>query len=172
VVANVTVQNLLQLLGEKAPEGYQHRVKPPQASGAFVVVYLGVDSAIPPGCPPHLQFLYDADGPIGRTIPCLSQSAIREMIVPWASNNYCFFVDPLAWFQCKDYNAMKRIYKRAITRLSQFFHLTPDTIRHQEAATPRTFAVLQLALRALLALVKGYPLSGFANRTPSSIYGW
>jgi len=47
---------------------------------------------------------------------------------------------------------MKRIYtKEAIARLSQFFHLTPDTIRHQEAATPRTFAVLQLALRALLA---------------------
>jgi len=36
------------------------------ASGAFVV-YLGVDeSAIPPECPPHLQFLYNADGPIGE----------------------------------------------------------------------------------------------------------
>jgi len=36
---------------------------------------------------------------------------------------------------------MKRKYtEKAIARLGQFFHLTPDTIRHQEAATPRTFA--------------------------------
>jgi len=55
VVANVTVQNLLQLLGEKVSKATS-TVKNPQASGAFVV-YLGVDeSAIPPGCPPHLQF--------------------------------------------------------------------------------------------------------------------
>ncbi|MEL6162395.1 MAG: C-3',4' desaturase CrtD, partial [Cyanobacteria bacterium J06628_3] len=67
VVANVTVQNLVQLLGEKAPKGYKKRVeKLPPSSGAFVI-YLGVDeSAIPPECPPHLQFLYDAKGPIGE----------------------------------------------------------------------------------------------------------
>jgi hypothetical protein len=67
VVANVTVQNLVKLLGEKAPSGYKRRVdKLPSASGAFVI-YLGVDqSAIPPECPPHLQFLYDYQGPIGE----------------------------------------------------------------------------------------------------------
>src|SRR6478672_5962503 len=67
VVANVTVQNLMQLLGENAPRGYQQRVdKLPPASGAFVV-YLGVDkTAIPPNCPPHLQFLYDYEDPIGE----------------------------------------------------------------------------------------------------------
>ncbi|WP_245939947.1 C-3',4' desaturase CrtD [Stenomitos frigidus] len=67
VVANVTVQNLMQLLGEKAPKGYQQRVdRLPPASGAFVV-YLGVDeSAIPEHCPPHLQFLYDYDRPIAE----------------------------------------------------------------------------------------------------------
>ncbi|MGQ9869228.1 C-3',4' desaturase CrtD [Leptodesmis sp.] len=67
VVANVTVQNLVQLLGDQTPKGYQHRVeKLPPASGAFVI-YLGVDaSAIPENCPPHLQFLYDYDGPIGE----------------------------------------------------------------------------------------------------------
>jgi C-3',4' desaturase CrtD len=67
VVANVTVQNLVQLLGDQAPKGYQQRVeKLPPASGAFVI-YLGVEaSAIPENCAPHLQFLYDYDGPIGE----------------------------------------------------------------------------------------------------------
>ena len=64
VVANVTVQNLVRLLGENAPPRYQQRVqKLPPSSGAFVI-YLGVDAAaIPDNCPPHLQFLYDYDGP-------------------------------------------------------------------------------------------------------------
>ncbi|XGV99382.1 MAG: C-3',4' desaturase CrtD [Leptolyngbya sp. BL-A-14] len=67
VVANVTVQNLMQLLGDQAPNGYQRRVeKLPPSSGAFVV-YLGVDErALPEDCPPHLQFLYDYEGPIGE----------------------------------------------------------------------------------------------------------
>jgi C-3',4' desaturase CrtD len=67
VVANVTVQNLMQLLGDQAPSGYQRRVeKLPPSSGAFVV-YLGVDEhAIPKDCPPHLQFLYDYEGSIGE----------------------------------------------------------------------------------------------------------
>ncbi|NJK29177.1 MAG: NAD(P)-binding protein, partial [Acaryochloris sp. SU_5_25] len=60
VVANVTVQNLVRLLGERTPPRYRRRVeKLPQSSGAFVI-YLGVDAAaIPENCPPHLQFLYD-----------------------------------------------------------------------------------------------------------------
>ena len=67
VVANVTVQNLMQLLGDQAPNGYQRRVeKLPPSSGAFVV-YLGVDDrAIPGDCPPHLQFLYDYEGAIAE----------------------------------------------------------------------------------------------------------
>lgn len=67
VVSNVTVQNLVQLLGDRAPSGYQRRVdKLPPSSGAFVI-YLGVDQrAIPANCPPHLQFLYDYNGPIAE----------------------------------------------------------------------------------------------------------
>jgi C-3',4' desaturase CrtD len=67
VVANVTVQNLVKLLEKDSIPDYQRRVdKLPEASGAFVV-YLGVEAeAIPSGCPPHLQFLYDYDGPIGE----------------------------------------------------------------------------------------------------------
>lgn len=75
VIANVTVQNLVELVqthgaphtaphGKLPPrmQGYARRVKGlPPASGAFVL-YLGVKrSAIPASCPPHLQFLYSYD---------------------------------------------------------------------------------------------------------------
>lgn len=83
VVANVTVQNLVQLLGKNAPQGYKQRVeKLPPASGAFVV-YLGVDeSAIPSGCPPHLQFMYDTNGPIGENNSLFVSVSRQEMVVP------------------------------------------------------------------------------------------
>jgi C-3',4' desaturase CrtD len=175
VVANVTVQNLLQLLGENAPEGYQHRVeKLPQASSAFVV-YLGVnESAIPPGCPPHLQFLYDADGPIGENnslFVSVSHPGDGRAPTGQATIIASSFVDPLAWWHCKDYNAMKRIYtEEAIARLSQFFHLAPDTIRHQEAATPRTFARFTARAQGIVGgigqRIPTFGPFGFANRTP------
>ena len=71
VVANVTVQNLVRLAqgNDKINKmkGYDRRVeKLPPSSGAFVI-YLGVEqSAVPANCPPHLQFLYDYDGPIAE----------------------------------------------------------------------------------------------------------
>jgi C-3',4' desaturase CrtD len=96
VVANVTVQNLVKLLGKEGRRFalcsnfsdlkevrvedtskfrlsalsqflYRSRVKNlPSPSSAFVV-YLGVkESAIPADCPPHLQFMYDYDGAIGE----------------------------------------------------------------------------------------------------------
>ena len=175
VVANVTVQNLVQLLGLNAPKGYQHRVeKLPQANGAFVV-YLGVDeSAIPPECPPHLQFLYNADGPIGENnslFVSVSHPGDGRAPTGQATIIASSFVDPLAWWQCKDYDAMKRKYtEKAIARLGQFFHLTPDTIRHQEAATPRTFARYtardQGVVGGIGQRIPTFGPFGFANRTP------
>lgn len=175
VVANVTVQNLVQLLGVNAPKGYQHRVeKLPQASGAFVV-YLGVDEkAIPPGCPPHLQFLYDADGPIGENnslFVSVSHPGDGRAPVGQATIIASSFVDPSAWWRCDDYEALKQRYtEEAIARLSQFFHLTPETIRHQEAATPRTFARYTARHQGVVGGI-GQRLPtfgpfGFANRTP------
>ena len=175
VVANVTVQNLVELLGENAPKGYQHRVeKLPQASGAFVV-YLGVDeSAIPSGCPPHLQFLYDADGPIGENNSLfVSVSHPGDGRAPdgQATIIASSFVSPSAWWQCEDYDGMKRKYtEEAIARLSQFFHLTPSTIRYQEAATPRTFARYTGRAQGIVGgigqRIPTFGPFGFANRTP------
>jgi len=174
VVANVTVQNLVQLLGD-APKGYKHRVeKLPQASGAFVV-YLGVDeSAIPSECPPHLQFMYNADGPIGENnslFVSVSHPGDGRAPTGMATIIASSFVDPQPWWQCDDYQAMKERYtQEAIARLAQFFHLTSDTIKHQEAATPRTFARFTARAQGIVGgigqRVPTFGPFGFANRAP------
>ncbi len=175
VVANVTVQNLVQLLGENAPKGYKHRVeKLPLASGAFVV-YLGVDeSAIPSGCPPHLQFFYDADGPIGENnslFVSVSKPGDGRAHPGQATIIASSFVDPTSWWRCEDYQLMKQQYtEQAIARLKQFFHLTPENIRHQEAATPRTFARYTARDQGIVGgigqRIPTFGPFGFANRTP------
>ncbi|PSM46924.1 C-3',4' desaturase CrtD [Chroococcidiopsis sp. CCALA 051] len=175
IVANVTVQNLVQLLGRNAPQGYKQRVdKLPEASGAFVV-YLGVDeTAIPSGCPPHLQFMYDRNGAIGENNSLfVSVSRAGDGRAPEGKGTIIAssFVDPKPWWRSEDYEAMKEKYTReAIARLGQFFHLTPETILHQEAATPRTFAHYTARDRGIVGgigqRVPTFGPFGFANRTP------
>jgi C-3',4' desaturase CrtD len=175
VVANVTVQNLMQLLGQNAPSGYRHRVdKLPTLSGAFVV-YLGVDQqAIPANCPPHLQFLYDYDGPIGENNSLfVSVSHPQDGRAPAGKATVIAssFTDPRMWWQTKDYELLKRQYtETAIARLSQYFHLTPDTLIHQEAATPRTFARFTARDLGIVGGVSQrlstFGPFGFATRTP------
>ncbi len=106
VIANVTVQNLVQLLGEQAPKGYQKRVESlPPLSGAFVV-YLGVDqSALPADCPPHLQFLYSYDGPIGENnslFVSVSQPGDGRAPEGKATIIASSFTDPQMWWQEDD----------------------------------------------------------------------
>lgn len=182
VIANVTVQNLVQLLGDSADPkvakrmaGYQRRVnKLPDASGAFVI-YLGVEqSAIPPDCPPHLQFLYHYDGPIGENNSLfVSVSHPGDGRAPdgKATIIASSFTDTRVWQQCRDYEALKQQYTdEAIARLSQYFHLTPDTLVHIEAATPRTFAHFTGRDRGIVGgigqRIPTFGPFGFANRTP------
>ncbi len=174
IVANVTVQNLTQLLGEQATFGYKNRVeKLPQASGAFVV-YLGVDaSAIPLDCPPHLQFMYDANGPIGENNSLfVSVSHPGDGRAPdgKATIIASSFVDPTPWWR-EDYEELKQKYtQEAIARLNQYFYLKPETIIHQEAATPRTFARYTARDRGIVGgigqRIPTFGPFGFANRTP------
>ncbi|GAX42582.1 phytoene dehydrogenase-related protein [Tolypothrix sp. NIES-4075] len=175
IVANVTVQNLVQLLGEKAPRGYKKRTeKLPPASGAFVV-YLGVDaSAIPTGCPPHLQFMYNANGEIGENnslFVSVSHPGDGRAPEGKATIIASSFVDPLPWWQTEDYEGLKQKYtEEAIAHLSQYFYLKPETIIHVEAATPRTFANYTARDRGIVGGI-GQRIStfgpfGFANRTP------
>lgn len=177
VVANVTVQNLVKLLGKNAPAGYQKRVaKLPPASGAFVI-YLGVDqSAIPIGCPPHLQFLYDYDGEIGENnslFVSVSHPGDGRAPEGQATIIASSFTDAKMWWQGdkSDYEALKQEYTNdAIARLNQYFYLKPETIIHTETATPRTFAHYtgreQGVVGGIGQRVPTFGPFGFATRTP------
>jgi C-3',4' desaturase CrtD len=175
VVANVTVQNLVNLLGTEAPHGYQRRVdKLPPSSGAFVI-YLGVEQgAIPPNCPPHLQFLYDYDGPIAENnslFVSVSHPGDGRAPEGFATVIASSFTDPTAWWHTADYDGLKQRYtETAIARLGTFFDLSPDRIVHQEAATPRTFARFTARDRGIVGgigqRVSTFGPFGFANRTP------
>jgi C-3',4' desaturase CrtD len=174
IVANVTAQNLVQLL-EQLPAGYQQRVdKLPPASGAFVV-YLGVDrSAIPSNCPPHLQFLYDYDGVIGENnslFVSVSKPGDGRAPAGKATIIASSFTDPRIWWQCENYQELKQQYtEEAIARLAQYFHLTPETIVYTEAATPRSFARFTARDQGIVGgigqRVSTFGPFGFANRTP------
>jgi C-3',4' desaturase CrtD len=177
VIANVTVQNLGQLLGDQVLPGYRRRVdKLPPASGAFVV-YLGVDqAAIPVNCPPHLQFLYDYEGPIAENNSLfVSVSHAGDGRAPdgKATIIASSFTDLPQWWglPLADYHALKQRYATtAIARLSEFFHLTEATLLYQAAATPRTFqhftARDQGAVGGIGQRVPTFGPFGFANRTP------
>ncbi len=183
VVANLPVQNLVQMVPPAQTEGfsqwlwqgYQQRVQHlPPASGAFVV-YLGVDqAAIPSNCPPHLQFLYDYNGPIAENNSLfVSVSHPGDGRAPdgKATIIASSFTDTEQWWQTTDYEGLKARYtETAIARLSQFFHLTPDTLLHQEAATPRTFAHYTAREQGVVGgigqRVPTFGPFGFANRTP------
>ncbi|HIK29199.1 MAG: C-3',4' desaturase CrtD [Oscillatoriaceae bacterium SKW80] len=174
-VANVTAQNLVKLLGEHAPAGYRYRIdKLPPASGAFVV-YLGVkQEAIPPECPPHLQFLYDYNGEIGENNSLfVSVSLPGDGRAPegMATIVASSFTDTRIWWHTADYEALKNSYtEEAIARLSQYFHLTKDTIVYKEAATPRTFERFTGRSRGIVGgigqRVSTFGPFGLATRTP------
>jgi C-3',4' desaturase CrtD len=175
VIANVTVQNLVQLLGDAVPQSYAQRVeKLPSASGAFVI-YLGVDdTALPRHCPPHLQFLYDDAGPIGENnslFVSVSQPSDGRAPGGKATITASSFTDPRRWTDTPDYEALKQQYlETAITRLSQYFHLTDQTIDYREAATPRTFAQYTGRAQGMVGgigqRVTTFGPFGFASRTP------
>ncbi|MGB3614931.1 MAG: C-3',4' desaturase CrtD [Elainellaceae cyanobacterium] len=175
IVANVTAQNLTQLLDSQTPSGYRHRVdKLPPASGAFVI-YLGVtQDAVPNHCSPHLQFLYDYDGPIGENNSLfVSVSRPGDGRAPdgHATVIASSFVDPRPWWQTEDYEALKQRYtQEAIAKLGQFFTLNDDTIVHCEAATPRTFARFTAREQGIVGgvgqRVQTFGPFGLANRTP------
>lgn len=175
VVANVTVQNLVELLGEQAPPRYRYRVdKLPPASGAFVI-YLGVEEgAIPPNCPPHLQFFYDYEGVLGENnslFVSVSRPGDGRAPTGKATIIASSFTDTRLWWQSQDYQALKEKYtQEAIARLSEYFKLTPENILHVEAATPRTFARFSDRASGIVGgigqRVSTFGPFGFANRTP------
>lgn len=183
IVANLTPQNLIKLLDEQGKSNlrfsisspfYQRKIAQlPPPSGAFVI-YLGVQAAaIPPECPPHLQFLYD-QGPIGENNSLfVSVSHPRDGRAPngQATIIASSFTETQLWWDCSDYQGLKQQYMdTAIARLNSYFHLTPETILHQEAATPRTFARYTARDQGVVGgvgqRVSTFGPFGLGNRTP------
>lgn len=176
IVANVPAQNLPHLLGDAIPAGYARRLKTlPPASGAFVI-YLGVkEAAIPEACPPHLQFLYDAQGPIGENnslFVSVSQPQDGRAPSGYRTLIASSFTEPNFWRQPDlDYAATKAQYTQtALERLGKFFDLRPEHIVHCEAATPRTFwrytARLDGIVGGISQRLSTFGPFGLATRTP------
>lgn len=176
VVANVTVQNLVKLTSNKM-NGYEKRVEQlPPSSGAFVI-YLGVEqAAIPDNCPPHLQFLYDYDGPIAENnslFVSVSRAGDGRAPEGKATIVASSFTDVQQWYDCgkNEYKEMKESYKQtAISRLKDYFNLQPENIVHVEAATPRSFETYTGRSQGIVGgigqRVPTFGPFGFATRTP------
>ena len=177
VVANVTVQNLVRLAKDSRLKGYEKRVeKLPPASGAFVI-YLGVEqSAVPEGCPPHLQFMYDYDGPIAENNSLfVSVSRAGDGRAPSGKLTIVAssFTAVQPWYDCDDdgYRTMKERYTQtALSRLKDYFDLRSEYIVHLEAATPRSFETFtgreQGIVGGLGQSIPTFGPFGFATRTP------
>ena len=175
LVANVTVQDLVRLMGKNCPKRYEQRVKQlPQPSGAFVM-YLGVNAeTIPQNCPPHLQFLYDYDGPIGENnslFVSVSQPDDGRAPDGCATIIASSFTDPKQWDSPQQYQALKAQYSQlAKERLGQYFDLNPKHILVEEAGTPRTFARFTGRAQGIVGGLGQRRLSfgpfGFSTRTP------
>ena len=183
VVANVTAPNLTRLLApnnalnqKQSFKNYQRRIdKLPPAAGAFVV-YLGVkQAAIPQGCSPHLQFLYNQDEPIGENnslFVSVSKPGDGRAPEGHATLIASSFTDVDIWWKGteSDYYHLKQQYtQEAIARLGEYFNLAPENIVYTEAATPRTFATFTAREKGIVGGV-GQRLStfgpfGLANRT-------
>ncbi|MCA6504171.1 MAG: C-3',4' desaturase CrtD [Pseudanabaena sp.] len=171
VVANVTVNNFVRLLGDGAPKGYSNRVANLKPASVAFVVYLGVDRvAIPDNCPPHLQFLEAGDKPHSLFIS-VSKEGDGRAPEGRATIIASEFTDASVWYGDEDYQELKkRFTERAIAQLSTYFHLNEETIIHIEAATPQTFARYTGRDRGIVGgvgmRVSTFGPFGFANRTP------
>ncbi|MEL6260548.1 MAG: C-3',4' desaturase CrtD [Cyanobacteria bacterium J06626_6] len=177
VVANVTVQNLVQLVDSNKMSGYKKRVDSLEPSSGAFVIYLGVEqSAIPDNCPPHLQFLYDYDGPIAENnslFVSVSRPGDGRAPEGKATIIASSFTDVQQWYVCDEagYREMKERYTQtAISKLKDYFDLRPEHLVHVEAATPRSFETFTGRAKGIVGgigqRVPTFGPFGFATRTP------
>ena len=177
VVANVTVQNLVRLAKDNKMEGYKRRVENLSPSSGAFVIYLGVEqSALPTNCPPHLQFLYDYDGPIAENnslFVSVSRPGDGRAPEGKATVIASSFTEVQQWYDCDEagYREMKERYtQEAIARLKGYFDLRPEHLVHVEAATPRSFETFTGREHGIVGgigqRVPTFGPFGFATRTP------
>jgi C-3',4' desaturase CrtD len=189
IIANVPIQNLVKMMEDHSKNNqnnllfnidknlYQKRVeKLIYPSGAFVI-YLGVEeTAIPENCPPHLQFFYDYNEEIGENNSLfISVSKPDDGRAPQGKRTIIAssFTNADQWWtdNIETYTQLKEKYtQKALFRLGQYFNLTPETIIHQEVATPRTFAYFTAREKGIVGGI-GQRIStfgpfGITTRTP------
>ena len=171
VVANVTVNNFVKLLGDQVPQGYAQRVAKLKPASVAFVVYLGVDrAAIPLDCPPHLQFLEAGEQPHSLFVS-VSKEGDGRAPDGKATIIASEFTDATVWYSGEDYQTLKQKFtERAIAQLSEYFQLNEQTIIHVEAATPQTFERYTGRDRGIVGgvgmRVATFGPFGFATRTP------
>ncbi|MEO1388543.1 MAG: C-3',4' desaturase CrtD [Cyanobacteria bacterium J06634_6] len=177
IVANVTVQNLVRLAEDGKMNGYKKRVEKLEPSSGAFVIYLGVEqSAVPEDCPPHLQFMYDYDGPIAENnslFVSVSREGDGRAPQGKATIIASSFTEVQQWYDCDEdgYKDMKERYtQEAISRLKDYFDLRPEHLVHVEAATPRSFETFTGRENGIVGgigqKVPTFGPFGFATRTP------
>ena len=173
----MTVQNLVRLAKDNKMKGYERRVENLSPSSGAFVIYLGVEqSAVPENCPPHLQFLYDYDGPIAENnslFVSVSRPGDGRAPEGKATVIASSFTEVQQWYDCDEagYRVMKETYtQEAISRLKGYFDLRPEHLVHVEAATPRSFETFTGRDRGIVGgigqRVPTFGPFGFATRTP------
>ncbi len=181
VVANVPIQNLATMVQGSAADRWrwqfyrQRTAQLPQPSAAFVL-YLGVDrSAIPPDCPPHLQFFYDPTQMIGENnslFVSVSKEGDGRAAAGKATIIASTFTDARRWYDASaDGAALKAEYTQvALDRLGSYFDLSPAKIEVCQAATPQTFEKFTGRKNGYVGgvgqRVATFGPFGVANRTP------
>ncbi|QNG27241.1 C-3',4' desaturase CrtD [Synechococcus sp. HK01-R] len=128
--------------GAKAmPLGYRRQLMQLDAPSGALVLYGAVRrDALPADCPGHLQ--RDGESP-GSLFVSVSQEGDGRAPIGEATLIASVFTDPGIWCQRPeaDYKAHKRGCQEAISHtLEQWLGFSPDAWRHQELATPRSFA--------------------------------
>jgi C-3',4' desaturase CrtD len=123
-----------------------------------------------------LQFLYDYDDIIGENnslFVSVNKPGDGRAPEGQATIIASSFTDTKIWWQGDktDYEKIKQAYiNEAIARLATYFKLTPETIIHQEAATPRTFAKYTGREGGIVGgigqRIATFGPFGFATRTP------
>jgi len=141
LICTAPPQALPALLGEALPAGYQRRLQGfSDPSGALVLYAAVARSALPAGCPAHLQL--DGTEP-GSLFVSISREGDGRAPAGEATVIASVFTPARPWFDGDEptYQARKQEALAEIQAgLGQLLGLRPEHYRHSELATPRGFA--------------------------------
>jgi C-3',4' desaturase CrtD len=153
------------------PPSYRRHLEHLNAPSGALVLYAAVSrSALPADCPAHLQ--RDGSTP-GSLFVSVSREGDGRAPQGEATLIASVFTDPNSWCDLPDaeYRQRKHDVQLAIvTTLQDWLGITPEQWRHQELATPRSFAFWTGRPRGIVGGLGQSPARfgpfGLASRTP------